>query len=324
MPYLPEIIPPGIQVSSVISPHPGIESAEDRLLAVDDDMPWAHSGKGRAVRSDEHFHPGDPGSLAPLLDHATEFAREAGRVTLSYFGSVLSADAKGDGSPVTRADREAEAVLREAIQGRFPNHAILGEEYGEEAGTEPIRWILDPIDGTRSFLHGVPLYAVLIGVEMGGEPVLGVAHFPALGETIAAGRGLGCRWWRKAGGNPVSAAVSDEPALSRSVALTTDPEGILVSSVGPGWRSLADRAGFVRGWGDAYGHLLVATGRAEVMVDPVLSPWDAAPFLPILEEAGGRFTDLDGRSTIHGGSGISTNGRLHAQVLELLSERRAQ
>lgn len=254
--------------------------------------------------------------LARWLAVAEELAREAGSVTLRYFGPRVEADAKGDGSPVTRADREAEERLREEIRARFPGHGILGEEFGEEGAGADVRWILDPIDGTRSFMRGVPLYGVLVGVEAEGEPVVGVAHFPALGgETVAAARGLGCRW------NGAPCRVSATRHLSGAALLTTDPERILASpGTGPGWRRLSRRAGLVRSWGDAWGHILVATGRAEAMVDPLLSAWDAAPLLPILEEAGGRFTDLQGQPTIHGGSGVSTNGVLHEAVLAELQD----
>ncbi|MSR22841.1 MAG: histidinol-phosphatase [Gemmatimonadetes bacterium] len=253
-----------------------------------------------------------------LLAVAIELAYQAGAVTLSHFGKVHSADAKADGSPVTVADREAEALLREGIRARFPDHGILGEEFGEEAGTAPIRWVLDPIDGTRSFMRGVPIYAVLIGVEVEGKPVVGVAHLPALAETVAAGQGIGCRWIGGSGGASRSARVSDTTELGDALTLTTDPQSVLASPIAGGWKELCARVGVVRGWGDAYGHVLVATGRAEIMVDPVLSPWDAAALIPILSEAGGRFTDLGGEESIHGGSGVSTNGHLHHRVLGLL------
>jgi histidinol-phosphatase len=248
-----------------------------------------------------------------LLEFAEEIAREAGRITLEYFGPRVAHLEKGDGSPVTLADRAAEEALRARILERYPRHGVLGEEFGETEGEEPVRWILDPIDGTRSFMRGVPLYAVLVGVEVEGDPVVGVAHFPALPETVSAARGEGCRW------NGAPCSVSDQVDLGQALVLTTDPGMTRESPVGPGWDRLSRSVGYTRSWGDAWGHALVATGRAEVMVDPVLSSWDSAPLLTILTEAGGRFTDLSGRATIHGGSGLSTNGRLHASVLELLS-----
>lgn len=253
--------------------------------------------------------------IRSFLEAAVEFGRAAGEVTRSYFGGVLAADSKTDGTPVTEADRNAEKLIREKIQERFPEHGILGEEFEETRPDAEVRWILDPIDGTRSFMRGVPLYGVLIGIEVEDEPVVGVAHFPVLDEMVAAGRGLGCTL----NGEPCS--VSDVDRLPASLVLTTDVERIRAQAIGDGWRRLAREAAFSRTWGDCYGHILVATGRAEIMVDPILSPWDAGPLLTILEEAGGRFTDLTGQATIHGGSGVSTNGHLHDLTLDTLHGR---
>lgn len=252
------------------------------------------------------------GEARELLDFAVELAEAAGRITLRYYGHRIASDAKGDGSPVTVADREAEAMLRERIGARYPAHGILGEEYGEANPGARVRWILDPIDATRSFMRGVPLFGVLIGVEVDGAATVGVAHFPALGETVAAATGLGCTW------NGAPCRVSGPTRLEDALVLTTDP--VMLQTVGKdrGWDDLERRAGLVRTWGDCYGHALVATGRAEVMVDPIMSVWDCAPFLPILREAGGRFTDRDGVEHIHGGSAVSTNGPLHDEVLALL------
>jgi myo-inositol-1(or 4)-monophosphatase len=245
-----------------------------------------------------------------LLDFAVELAHAAGDHTLRYYGHLVDHAAKGDGSPVTIADREAEALMRERIARRFPDHAVLGEEFGETSPGARVRWILDPIDGTRSFMRGVPLYGVLVGVEVDGVASVGVAHFPPLRETVAAGSGLGCTW------NGKVCRVSPVTRLSEALVLTTDPKALARD---PGWLALQERAGTVRGWSDCYGHALVATGRAEVMLDPVMNPWDSAPFLPILTEAGGRFTDRKGVETIHGGSAVSTNGALHQEVLEALA-----
>jgi histidinol phosphatase-like enzyme (inositol monophosphatase family) len=260
----------------------------------------------------------DGATLPSLLEAAVAFAREAGEITLRHFGGVLAADSKSDGTPVTRADREAETLLRSRIRAAYPDHSVLGEEFGAEEGSAPVRWILDPIDGTRSFMRGVPLYAVLIGIEVRGVPAVGVAHFPALAETVAAAQGLGGRWWRSGEPTPVAARVSSVDSLGDALALTTDFPRVEGSVVGPGWRKLVATTRVTRGWGDAYGHILVATGRADVMVDPILSTWDAAPLLPIVREAGGLFTNLAGNETIHGGSGVSTNGRLHGEVLAIL------
>lgn len=247
-----------------------------------------------------------------LLDFATGLALEAGAITLRYFGGIVDHDAKGDGSPVTIADREAEQLIRGRVEDRYPEHSILGEEYGESNEGSRVRWILDPIDGTRSFMRGIPLYGVLIGIEIEGEPAVGVAHFPPLKETVAAGRGLGCTW------NGEPSRVSKVDSLSEAVICTTDVERLLSRSEGAGWRRLQQQASFSRTWGDCYGHALVATGRIEAQVDPVMAPWDAGPFPTIVTEAGGTFTSLDGGTTPHGGSGVSSNGILHASVMETL------
>jgi histidinol phosphatase-like enzyme (inositol monophosphatase family) len=249
-----------------------------------------------------------------LLQVALELAGKAGAITSRHFGTVLTVDTKGDGTPVTEADRAAETLLRDEIERRFPGHGILGEEFGETRPGSSIRWILDPIDGTKAFMRGIPLYGVLIGIEVEGESTVGVAHFPALRETVGAASGHGCVW----NGRP--ARVSPVDNIENALALTTDPSELLDGAAARGWDTLVRRAAMARTWGDCYGHVLVATGRAEVMVDPVLSPWDAAPFPPILREAGGRYTDLRGGDGTDGGSGVSTNGPLHREVLTLLNE----
>jgi histidinol-phosphatase len=250
--------------------------------------------------------------IGELLELACAVAHEAGALTLRHFGGTVDHEAKGDGSPVTVADREAEQLIRRLVTEAHPDHGVLGEELGESNPGARVRWILDPIDATRSFMRGVPLYGVLIGIEVEGAPVAGVAHFPALQETVAAGLGLGCRW------NGAPCHVSPVARLEDAVVLTTDVERILSCPEGPGWRRLQRRAAFSRTWGDCYGHALVATGRAEVMVDPILKSWDAGPFLTIVTEAGGRFSTRQGEASIHGGSGISTNGLLHDDVLDAL------
>ncbi|MDH3421694.1 MAG: histidinol phosphate phosphatase, partial [Gemmatimonadota bacterium] len=200
-----------------------------------------------------------------LLDFATELALEAGDHTLKYFGGLVDAVSKGDGTPVTIADREAEQLIRARVEARFPEHAVLGEEYGESNEGARVRWILDPIDGTKSFMHGVPLYGVLIGIEIEEESAVGVVNFPPLKEIVAAGRGLGCTW------NGKPCRVSTVSRLEDAVICTTDVERLLSRPMGPGWRRIQQRAAFSRTWGDCYGHALVATGRIEAQVDPVMA-----------------------------------------------------
>ncbi len=251
--------------------------------------------------------------LADLRRAAEDLARQAGEITLRYFGQRLAPESKSDGTPVTRADREAETALREGILSRYPDHGVLGEEFGATNEGARVRWIVDPIDGTRSFIRGVPLYGVLIGIEIDGDPAVGVAHFPALEETVSAAAGRGCLW----NGRP--ARVSTVDRLEDALLLTTDPEVLAAGPYGSGYARLQSSVRYARTWGDCYGHALVATGRAEIMIDPILAAWDAAPLLTIVTEAGGSYTTATGEPSIHGGSGVSSNGLLHPAALDALS-----
>lgn len=247
-----------------------------------------------------------------LLELALEAAREAGEVALRYFERDVLVEWKSDQTPVTVADREGERLLRGRIEKRFPDHGIVGEEFGVVRAHAPYRWILDPIDGTQSFIRGVPLWGVMIGVEQDGESVLGVVHFPALRETVWARAGGGA-WW-----NGKRACVSGVARLEEATLLTTDLRLFEDQRLRAAFDQLRARVKFERTWGDCYGHALVATGRADIMLDPIMSEWDACALLPILEEAGGRFSDWRGIRTIRGGNAISTNGLLFEPVISLL------
>lgn len=251
--------------------------------------------------------------LRELLDFATQIAIHAGKITLRHFQRDLVVERKSDASPVTVADREAEAYLREAIQGRYRNHAVLGEEEGLSGSPgATYRWVLDPIDGTKSFIHGVPLYGVMIGILREGEPVAGVVHMPALGEIVAGARGLGCTW----NGRPCR--VSTVKTLRESLVVATVAEGYERYGKAEAFARILGAAGLFRTWGDCYGYVLVATGRAEAALDPVMNVWDAAALLPILTEAGGSFTDWKGAPTIEGGEGVGTNGAVLDELLRLI------
>jgi histidinol-phosphatase len=265
-----------------------------------------------------------PGSIATRLSLAVEIAEEAGKLTLRYFREPqLQIDRKADDSPVTIADRQAEALLRKRIGAQFPNDAILGEELGETAGNTDFRWILDPIDGTKSFIHGVPLYTTLVAVLEKQKPVVGVIHAPATGETVYASPGQGC-WYLEAnrsGGAPQPAKVSGVLELSEALVLTSEvlsharhrqPDALNA------YLQLEKMARLGRTWGDAYGYLMVATGRADVMIDPIVNLWDVAAIQPIVEEAGGRFCDWKGNATVHSGESIATNGHLTEAVLAIM------
>jgi histidinol phosphatase-like enzyme (inositol monophosphatase family) len=247
-----------------------------------------------------------------FFDFAIDAAWQAGQLTLSHFQTNVAVEWKSDHSPVTVADRESEQLLRRLIETRFPGHAIIGEEFGEVSTDSRHRWIIDPIDGTRSFIRGVPLYGVLVGLEIAGEMVVGVVHFPGLGETVAAARGEGCRW------NGRLVHVSSVSRLDQALLAYTDCADFVNHEGAATWERLLAATHTQRGWGDCYGHCLVATGRAEVMVDPIMCSWDAAPLLPIMHEAGGSFSDWKGNATIYGGNAFSTNGVLFEAVREIL------
>ena len=254
---------------------------------------------------------GTDGRPAPaeLLDLAVDLTRQAGELTLRWFRSDdLAVERKGDGTPVTAADKAAERFLREQITTRFPTDAIVGEEEADTAGSSGRTWIIDPIDGTKAFTHGVPLYCNLLAVEDDQGPLIGVINLPALGETVYAGRGLGC--WV----NGAPARVSGRDRVAGSYLSTCGFDYWSDAMVAAARHSGAA----LRTWGDGYGYALVATGRVDAMCDPVVARWDVAPMPVILAEAGGRFTDLDGRLGTEGGTGLATNGLLHDEWLARL------
>ena len=255
--------------------------------------------------------------LKARLDLAVAVAQEAGQITLGYFGhDNFQVESKADQSPVTVADREAEQHLRKRIAAAFPGDGILGEEFPEQPGDTGYRWILDPIDGTQSFIRAVPLYGTLIGLEHETRSVLGVILVPVLDECVYAAVGHGA-WYRRGGAAPVRASVSTKGTLAEGTFLTSDVGSFGKTGRGQVYDRLAAAARVSRTWGDCFGYLMVATGRAELMVDPIMNVWDAAALQPILEEAGGTYTDWQGRPTIHGGEGIATNGRVLDEVLAI-------
>lgn len=245
-----------------------------------------------------------------LMEFAVEAAWQAGKITLEYFQTPLEPELKPDASPVTIADRRAEEALRGAIESRYGDHAILGEEFGETgpAGAR-YRWILDPIDGTLSFVRGVPLYGVMVAVERDGVSVAGVVNFPALGEIAYAAKGEGAYW------NGRRARVSPVDRLEDALVLATDYGAMEKFGRGAAFERLCRTAKMQRTWGDCYGHVLVATGRAEAMLDPIMKIWDCAALRPIVEEAGGTFTDWNGVATHTAPEAVSTNGALLERVV---------
>jgi histidinol-phosphatase len=257
------------------------------------------------------------------LDTALIAVRLAAADTLRWFNApTLVVEAKADASPVTQADRAAEAILRRELLGRFPSDAFLGEETGATMGTSGYEWIVDPIDGTKSFIRGVPLYATLVGCRQAGQGVLGVIAIPALDEIVYAARGGGA-WHVRGSATAVPARVSARATLGESLVCSSDFTSFARWSGGreagdAARRNVETACGVVRTWGDGYGYLLVATGRADVMIDPLLNAWDAAAVETVVTEAGGRFTDWQGRASIDSGDGVATNGLVHDALLECL------
>ncbi len=246
------------------------------------------------------------------LDVALEAAYEAGRRTLASFRTGVRAELKDDGTPVTEADRAAELSIRHHLERAFPEDGVRGEEFGDAPSASGRTWWIDPIDGTKSFVRGVPLYAVLIALEVEGRIDVGAAYFPALDEMVYAARGRGAFL------NGRQVRVAPTATLDQAFVSCTDPGSFAKYGRAEAWQRL-QAASYVRvGWGDAYGHALVASGRVEVMLDPAMNAWDCGPFGVILPEAGGYFGDWSGNETIHGGEAISTTRALLPEVLELI------
>jgi histidinol phosphatase-like enzyme (inositol monophosphatase family) len=249
-------------------------------------------------------------------EFAQRVAREAGALSLDFFRTSIQVERKADDSPVTAADRAVEEFLRKQISVVYSEDRIVGEEFPPKSGASDYTWVLDPIDGTQSFIHGVPLYGTLVGVIQSGRPVMGVIEIPALGERASALIGHGA-WYECLGRERQPARVSTRAQLAECLVVTSDVRGFTARGAREAYRQLERAAGLVRTWGDCYGYLLVATGRADCMIDPILNLWDAAAVAPILREAGGQFTDWNGRHTVEAEEGIGTNGCVQDQVLAI-------
>jgi len=258
-------------------------------------------------------------AIKARLECALAVAQQAGRRTLDYFRSPdLAVERKSDNSPVTIADRDAETFLRKSILQDFPQDGIVGEEFGDVEGSSDFRWILDPIDGTKSFISGAPLYGTLVGVEHAGRSVIGVIVIPALDECAYAAVGQGA-WHIMGDAAPTPARVSQRTSLAEGLFLTSQVDTFARRNATEAYFALEKAASITRTWGDCYGYLMVATGRADAMVDPMMNLWDAAAILPILQEAGGAFTDWQGEPVVTSGEGIGAAPGVLQEVLEITS-----
>lgn len=245
--------------------------------------------------------------LLAIARRAADVARD---VIMPLYESALTVELKADRTPVTAADKGAEEAARAFLARECPTHGVLGEEFGETPGDGRHRWILDPIDGTKSFIHHVPLWGTLVALERDGVPVAGVIACHAAGETAYGAAGEGA--WL----NGARIRVSEVATLADATICTTSVSR-LVTHHPDVLQAIAGRPGLLRGWGDCYGYLMVAAGRADVMIDPEMNTWDAAALYPIIQEAGGRITRWDGVAH-HDGSAVATNGLLHEAMLAVL------
>jgi histidinol-phosphatase len=253
--------------------------------------------------------------MDPRVEAAVTAARAAGEIALRYFRTALEIETKTDRSPVTEADRACERRIMEILRQRFADYGFLGEEFGEESRAASKRWIIDPIDGTKSFVRGIPFFATLIGLEEEGEITLGVVHAPATGELLYAARGEGA--YDDRGGR---LRVSRVGALSEAM---VSFGGMAIFQRSGHWRAferICAASARQRGYGDYLGSTAVIRGWSEALLELDVKPWDLAPLKILVEEAGGRFSDFSGRSTIYGGSAVVTNGLVHDEILEILRQ----
>ncbi|HET7726344.1 MAG TPA: inositol monophosphatase family protein [Candidatus Limnocylindrales bacterium] len=255
------------------------------------------------------------------LDFALETADAADEIAMRWFRQLERVDMKADRTFVTEADTGVERLVRERIGATFPGHGIVGEEFGTEAADAPARWYIDPIDATSNFVRGVPVFALLLALEVDGEPQVAVMSAPAMGERWYAARGLGA--WAVGGASgaaPRQLQVSGVADLQDAHLLHGELRDLDGTPLTPGFRALVDEVWRTRNYGDFWMYGLLAEGAAEIVVEPDLNPWDLAAPVLVVEEAGGRFTDLTGRRTIWGRSALATNGVLHDVVLERLTK----
>lgn len=248
-----------------------------------------------------------------LLEFITQLTQESAAIIKRYWDSSFTVEYKSDNSPVTAADKEVENTLRRRIKERFPDHGIIGEEMGNELSDADYVWVLDPIDGTKSFMTHVPLFGTLIGVLHRGTPLVGAIHQPILNELC-----LGDGERTTLNGRPVRARNTQ--SLAEATLLTSAFETQLNTDKFEPWNRLVGSCRISRTWGDCYGYLLVASGRADIMIDPILNPWDLLPLIPVMEGAGVKITDWNGQPAIQGQSAAAANPVLHDKVMHILHD----
>lgn len=253
------------------------------------------------------------GNITEFKNFSKLLADESGKIINSYFRTKVSVDAKADNSPVTIADKKAEEKIRELIIKEFPSHGILGEEFGIHNEGSEYQWVIDPIDGTKSFICGTVTFGTLIGLLKNGEPILGVFNQPILNEFL-----IGDNFNTKING--IKTEIRKCEKLSEAVLLTTDHLNIEKYQNAKTFDKLIRKVKFYRGWGDCYGYYLLATGFADIMLDPIMSKWDTMALIPIIKGAGGTITDFQGKDAIKGTSIVASNKKLHKEVISILND----
>ncbi len=250
--------------------------------------------------------------LKEFKKFAEHLALESGRVIKPYFFSDLSVQTKDDSTPVTAADRKAEELIRNLIEKHFPNHGIIGEEFGKKETGSEYTWVLDPIDGTKSFIAKMITFGTLIALLKNGKPVLGVINQPVL-EELLIGDNFTCEL------NGIKTTVRQCDSLNKALLLTTDHLNVYKYKNGKKFEKLIREVRLYRTWGNSYGYYLLATGRADAMIDPIMSPWDLLPLIPIIKGAGGIITDYEGRDPVKGDSTIAAAPGIHGKIIQILN-----
>ena len=250
-----------------------------------------------------------------ILPFVHDLAKKSAAVIKPHFANPdLEVETKADDTPVTRADRAAERVMRDLIEKNYPHHGIIGEEYGEKDPDAEFVWVLDPIDGTKSFAAGCPLFGTLIALLHNGQPIAGAIHQPVL-DQFCFGDGKTA----SLNGRPVKMRYC--PHLKDAILLTTDIRNIHKHQSGPAFETLIASTSLFRTWGDCYGYLLLASGWADIMLDPILSPWDYFALVPVIRGAGGVITNWQGGDPIGGESIVAASKFIHGRTIEILNER---
>jgi myo-inositol-1(or 4)-monophosphatase len=245
-------------------------------------------------------------NFSRILTHASS------EIIKTYFRTKLTVDSKSDNSPVTIADKKAEEVMRELISKHFPDHAIIGEEFGQTNQDAEYTWILDPIDGTKSFICGAFSFGTLIGLLKNGQPILGVYNHPILNDFL-----IGDNLITEINGSKT--VIRNCNDLSKAVLLTTDHLNIKKYQNIEKFNSLIQKVKLYRNWGDCYGYYLLVTGYADVMIDPIMSSWDLLPLIPIIQGAGGTITDYQGNDPVKGKSAVASSPDIHSEIISLLN-----